>query len=660
MSILIFSTTCGWTVGKDSQDVSEIYLCGVALTHALENCICNHLTKCRSVRIITKDAYASFSSSHAQGLVHHSVPPVTVDVTGGTEVMFGPNFMGYNKESLIVGHTFRSKISKFRVFKLDFMDFYLESDSGNGARETCPLDASNGMVPTKPPTVAYIIADDLSFHFLRPSYNGARCGRTALGPPLTCKQAIPIERLPYVGEDSAKIFGLTVSCDLERGLSRSGHNFTDERASIKSNMEDAEQKDMMRFNMAQFMIGVEKALEEKDKEKKSMHIANNVSLPRSEGVRGAVIGIDLGTTNSCVAVMEGKQAKVIENAEGSRTTPSVVAFTRDGERLVGMPAKRQAVTNSANTFYATKRLIGRKFSDAEVKKDMVAPHLVNWLSIGMAIFQLGQARTCRRKRVREKERATGDKEENLKGARDIDIGYATRSALRKCHGVKDLDVLLFRQDCRTFLKTVMDKLLESMKQMTSAMDIIVTSNLIPASVTQNADRECKELVSQEKVKLILKAYLIETRLDDLWMSLLSNQRLKNLMKVVRMLLPLSHGNATLERGFSINGEVIVEHLREDSIVAQRIVYDSVMDAGGIDNFVVPRDLLLSMRSANMRWKQALENQRLKQTAEDKAKAEKRKAGLLAKELESKKQRLLLESQKAVAAIDEEIKGLKKN
>jgi len=91
---------------------------------------------------------------------------------------------------------------------------------------------------------------------------------------------------------------------------------------------------------------------------------------KSEGVKGAVIGIDLGTTNSCVAIMEGKQAKVIENSEGSRTTPSVVAFTKDGERLVGMPAKRQAVTNSANTFYATKRLIGRKYEDAEVKKDM--------------------------------------------------------------------------------------------------------------------------------------------------------------------------------------------------------------------------------------------------------------------------------------------------
>ncbi|KAH9391337.1 Stress-70 protein, mitochondrial [Tyrophagus putrescentiae] len=90
----------------------------------------------------------------------------------------------------------------------------------------------------------------------------------------------------------------------------------------------------------------------------------------SEQVKGVVIGIDLGTTNSCVAVMEGKTPKVIENAEGARTTPSVVAFTADGERLVGMPAKRQAVTNAANTFYATKRLIGRRWDDAEVQKDM--------------------------------------------------------------------------------------------------------------------------------------------------------------------------------------------------------------------------------------------------------------------------------------------------
>ena len=82
-----------------------------------------------------------------------------------------------------------------------------------------------------------------------------------------------------------------------------------------------------------------------------------------------VIGIDLGTTNSCVAVMDGKTAKVIENAEGARTTPSMVAFTEDGERLVGQPAKRQAVTNPENTLFAVKRLIGRRFTDKAVKKD---------------------------------------------------------------------------------------------------------------------------------------------------------------------------------------------------------------------------------------------------------------------------------------------------
>ncbi|EYE95658.1 Hsp70 family protein [Aspergillus ruber CBS 135680] len=89
-----------------------------------------------------------------------------------------------------------------------------------------------------------------------------------------------------------------------------------------------------------------------------------------EKVKGQVIGIDLGTTNSAVAVMEGKAPKIIENTEGARTTPSVVAFAQDGERLVGIAAKRQAVVNPENTLFATKRLIGRKFTDGEVQRDL--------------------------------------------------------------------------------------------------------------------------------------------------------------------------------------------------------------------------------------------------------------------------------------------------
>ena len=103
-----------------------------------------------------------------------------------------------------------------------------------------------------------------------------------------------------------------------------------------------------------------------------------------------VIGIDLGTTNSCVAVMEGGKPKVIENAEGTRTTPSIVAFAKDGERLIGQPAKRQAVTNPENTVYAVKRLIGRRFDDPMTKKDMeLVPYTIAKGSTGDAWVKAG-------------------------------------------------------------------------------------------------------------------------------------------------------------------------------------------------------------------------------------------------------------------------------
>ena len=93
--------------------------------------------------------------------------------------------------------------------------------------------------------------------------------------------------------------------------------------------------------------------------------------PLDSGARamGKAIGIDLGTTNSCVSVMEGSDARVIENSEGARTTPSMVAFAENEERLIGQAAKRQAVTNPVNTLFAIKRLIGRSFDDPTTKKD---------------------------------------------------------------------------------------------------------------------------------------------------------------------------------------------------------------------------------------------------------------------------------------------------
>jgi molecular chaperone DnaK len=118
---------------------------------------------------------------------------------------------------------------------------------------------------------------------------------------------------------------------------------------------------------------------------------------------GKIIGIDLGTTNSCVAIMEGGKAKVIENSEGDRTTPSVVAYTKDGEVLVGASAKRQAVTNPKNTFYAVKRLIGRKFTDAEVQKD-IGPGALRDRQGARQRRRLGVAATARSWRRRKSPR----------------------------------------------------------------------------------------------------------------------------------------------------------------------------------------------------------------------------------------------------------------
>jgi molecular chaperone DnaK (HSP70) len=112
---------------------------------------------------------------------------------------------------------------------------------------------------------------------------------------------------------------------------------------------------------------------------------------------GKTIGIDLGTTNSCVAVMEGGEPVVISNSEGTRTTPSVVAFTKTGERLVGQVAKRQAVTNPENTIYSIKRFMGRKFSEVqeEIEAFVHPRHRASPRGFACAIHRVGWIGVCR-------------------------------------------------------------------------------------------------------------------------------------------------------------------------------------------------------------------------------------------------------------------------
>ena len=163
-----------------------------------------------------------------------------------------------------------------------------------------------------------------------------------------------------------------------------------------------------------------------------------------------VIGIDLGTTNSCVAVMEGKQAKVIENAEGSRTTPSMVAFGKDGEVLVGQPAKRQAVTNPENTIFAIKRLIGRRFDDPIVEKDkgLVSYKIVRgdngdaWVEAGGKRYSPSQVSAFILQKMKETaERYLGDKVSQAIITVPAYFNDAQRQATKDAGKIAGLDVL---------------------------------------------------------------------------------------------------------------------------------------------------------------------------------------------------------------------------
>jgi len=163
-----------------------------------------------------------------------------------------------------------------------------------------------------------------------------------------------------------------------------------------------------------------------------------------------VIGIDLGTTNSCVSVMDGKNAKVIENAEGARTTPSIVAFTDSGERLVGQPAKRQAVTNPEGTVFAVKRLIGRRFEDPTVEKDkkLVSYQIVNgdngdaWVEVDGKKYSPSQISAMTLQKMKETAEAyLGEKVEQAVITVPAYFNDAQRQATKDAGKIAGLDVL---------------------------------------------------------------------------------------------------------------------------------------------------------------------------------------------------------------------------
>ncbi|XP_063221071.1 uncharacterized protein LOC134530286 [Bacillus rossius redtenbacheri] len=274
----------------------------------------------------------------------------------------------------------------------------------------------------------------------------------------------------------------------------------------------------------------------------------------------------------------------------------------------------------------------------------------------------------------------------LKDIKNVDLGYGTRLALGKCKNVSEKDILLFRKDCRTALQHFVVKLMQksplkypltkalnclnpchmstnadACKQLTSALEIVLKANLFSATTVERADREYKVLCSQPLVMEDLKTYSrSETRLDAFWMKLIDGKKeYENLVPVVKLLLTVSHGNAPLERGFSVNKEILVENMKETSVIAQRRIYDHVTYEGGLMKLDITKPMILSVRNAHCRYTEALNEQRQANADAMKLSEANKRAAAELRELKEKKRKLIEDAEREVSIINERVKELQK-
>lgn len=192
----------------------------------------------------------------------------------------------------------------------------------------------------------------------------------------------------------------------------------------------------------------------------------------------------------------------------------------------------------------------------------------------------------------------------------------------------------------------------------TSLNIILQSNILSARHCELADREFKELISLAATQELLKSYCKrEERLDDFWFTLIGKKpEYSHLLKVVKLCLILSHGNANVERGFSVNKEILVENLKESSLIAQRIIYDSLAPLKNVTDLKIDSKLIHSVRNSSSKYKEALEAMKLEKDSKSKEEEEKRKAKLKLEEIEERKRKLLEEA----SVLEKQAKEIKKH
>lgn len=278
-----------------------------------------------------------------------------------------------------------------------------------------------------------------------------------------------------------------------------------------------------------------------------------------------------------------------------------------------------------------------------------------------------------------------NKDDNLLFAKNIKLPFSVTYELKKVKSAKERDVLLFRESCRKCIQKFISKLVErsplaykltravscfdpniaanvdlGSKRLTVLLTSLTDSKWLNSTVADKALREYECVCSQPKVQDSLKTFSRKSqRVDNFWTNLLKEcTDIENIARIVKLVMILSHGNANLERGFSVNLESLQPNMKEESLVARRCVYDSIVQSGGIEKFVVTKKLIHSVRNAYSRFKEAVELRKKDETLKKENAAKKRKSELLIKELQEKKSKLIEDARKQSDLIDEEISSLK--
>lgn len=277
-------------------------------------------------------------------------------------------------------------------------------------------------------------------------------------------------------------------------------------------------------------------------------------------------------------------------------------------------------------------------------------------------------------------------EDKLLPVKKVDLGFSTNAAIRKCCGVKEIEILKFRNDCKKGLQKFVKKMMtrsplkfkltkalscfdptvaideSGSKRLQEMLTILVDNNWVDGTTADRAVQQYKQICLKKESRDAFRKFVrTSNRVDHFWKSLLCtvDAETEALSKVLRTVLTMSHGNASVERGFSLNADCLIDNMKEETLIAHRCVYDAVRYLGGVQSVPLTKPIIHAARSAHARFTEAQHERKKTMSAQLEEAHRRKQSDLAVKELEAKRRKILEEARAEACKIDDELAGLKK-